>query len=233
MTITRFLAMTAGELAQGREIGQNVAWMACHFSSYGRGLSNLPESLPGGSLLMVDDRNPIQGHDPAQVTWQLEACVNTCQCAGVLLDFQRPSNGETEEMVTYLENHLYCPLGVSSLYGEGRSCAVCLPPPPCHERLKAHLSPWQGREIWLELAMEGVTINLTKEGAKIASLAPMQQKAPFREPSLHCQYAIALEDHQARFTLWRTREDLETLEQEAQTLGVTKTLGLWQELGDT
>lgn len=224
--------MTAGELAQFRENGQNLAWMACHFSSYGQGLSNLPESLPPGSLLMVDDRNPIQGHDPSQVVQQLEDCVSKYQCAGVLLDFQRPGSGEGEAMVNYLESHLSCPLGVSSLYGAGRKSAVCLPPPPCHVPLKAHLAPWPGREIWLELAMEGETISLTKAGAKFAPFAPTQQKAPFWEPAVHCQYAIALEDHQARFTLWRTREDLETLEQEAQTLGVTRTLGLWQELGE-
>lgn len=231
MVIIRFLAMTAGEMGEGGSMPAHPAWMACHFSPYGRGLSNLPEALPPGSLLMVDDRNPIQGHDPGQVAAQLAECVKKHQCAGVLLDFQRPGSGEAEALVTWLEETLPCPLGVSSLYGKGRRCAVCLPPPPCHVPLKEHLAPWPGREIWMELAAEGECLRLTPEGIQLAPFSTPMKKAPFREPSLHCRYTIALEENQPRFTLWRTREDLEALEQEAQTLGVTRTLGLWQELG--
>lgn len=230
MAIVRFLAMTAGELAQGGRMPERMAWMACHVSPYGRGLSNLPEALPPGSLLMVDDRNPIQGHDGKAICRQIEACVARFSCAGVLLDFQRPGNREAEALAALLDGALPCPLGVSALYGKGRQCAVCLPPPPCHVPLTDHLAPWQGQEVWMELAMEGQTILLTKSGAKFAPLCPPGPQVPFREERLHCHYAISPESAQVRFTLRRTREDLDALEQEAQALGVTKTLGLWQEL---
>lgn len=230
MAIVGFLAVTPRELGQWAEEGWHPAWMACHFSPYGRGLSNLPQTLPQGSLLLVDDQNPIQDHDRLLVSRQIQECTGAFSCAGVLLDFQRPGNSEAEAMVSFLERNLTCPLGVSALYGKGGKCAVCLPPPPCHVPLKEHLAPWQGREIWLELAGEGETIFLTKTGAKITPSCTPPEKPPFREPVLHCRYTISTEESQARFTLWRTREDLEDLTREAETLGVTRTLGLWQEL---
>ena len=231
MAIVGFLAVTAAELGQWTEGEGRPAWMACHFSPYGRGLSNLPEALPAGSLLLLDDRNPIQGHDEQLICRQLSDCASGLRCAGVLLDFQRPGSAEAERLVSYLEENLSCPLGVSSLYGKETRCAVCLPPPPCHVPLKDHLFPWQGREIWLELAGEGEMVTLTDTGATFAPLCLPNSQAPFRDAMLHCQYTISIEKSQARFTLWRTREDLEALAREAKTLGVTKTLGLWQELG--
>lgn len=232
MAIVGFLAATPAELGKWAEREARPAWMACHFSPYGRGLSNLPEVLPEGSLLLLDDRNPIQGHDRQLVCRQLTDCASNLRCAGVLLDFQRPGNAEAESLASFLEENLPCTLGVSSLYGKHKKCAVCLPPPPCHVLLKDHLAPWQGREIWLELAGEGETAYLTKNGAKFAPLCSPNSKVSFREPVLHCRYTISIEKTQVRFTLWRTREELESLAREAETLGVTKTLGLWQELGE-
>ena len=52
MAITPFLAMTAAEIEHSTPLPPNVAWMACHFSPYGAGLSNLPKNLPAGSLLI-------------------------------------------------------------------------------------------------------------------------------------------------------------------------------------
>ena len=89
MAIAPFLAMTAAEMHSCASLPEKVAWMACHFSPYGLGLSNLPKTLPPGSLLMMDDITPPQGHDPDLIAAQLEECVQKFQCSGVLLDFQR------------------------------------------------------------------------------------------------------------------------------------------------
>ena len=53
----------------------------------------------------------------------------------------------------------------------------------------------------------------------------------FRDEALHCSYRIVRGDSDAQFTLWRSREDLWELLDEAAALGVTATIGLYQELG--
>ena len=50
------------------------------------------------------------------------------------------------------------------------------------------------------------------------------------DSALHCHYHIKTFDDHIDFTLWRTREDLTNLLREAETLGVTLAVGLWQEL---
>ena len=62
----------------------------------------------------------------------------------------------------------------------------------------------------------------------------MVQEAPegcHREETLFCHYCVDMEENAARFTLWRTREDLGNLMAEAEKLGVSTAVGLYQELG--
>ena len=73
MAMDVFLAMTAAEIYGNRNLPANIGWMACHFSPYGTGLSNLPKRLPASSLLIVDDITPIRGHDPPYILDQLAA----------------------------------------------------------------------------------------------------------------------------------------------------------------
>lgn len=228
MAIARFLAATWAEIQEKAAGAPQLAFLGCHFSSYGRGLSNLPRALPRGTLLMLDDQMPIGGHDPHLIARQLEDTVHALGCQGVLLDFQRPVTEEAAAMARSLVASLPCPTAVTAAYGHGLSCPVCLPPVPCHVPLKDHLAPWQDREIWLELSTEGEDILLTTQGAKI--LPPSENSDEgFGDIGLHCHYSLRISEAEARFSLWRTREDLEALEKEAESLGVTKTLGLWQE----
>ena len=46
MAIRPFLAMTAAEIRGTETLPPKTAWMACHFSPYSTGLSNLPKDLP-------------------------------------------------------------------------------------------------------------------------------------------------------------------------------------------
>ena len=229
MAIRLFLAMTAAEIMSGAPFPERIAWMACHFSPYTTGLSNIPDSLPTGSLLILNDRTPIGGHDPGAVEWQLRDCLELCKCDSILLDFQRPGVDETAVLAAHLAGTLPCPLAVSEHYAAGLDCPVFLSAPPHHIPLREYLSPWMNREIWLETALDTETITLTEDGAKIA-VSMTSSPTPHREEILHCHYRTDVFTDRAVFTLRRTREDLEAMLAEAETLGVTTAVGLFQEL---
>ncbi len=230
MGVAQYLAMTAAELRCAGELPEKIAWMGCHFSPYGLGLSNLPPSLPQGSVLILDDITPIRGHDPVLIGEQLVDYVERLRCAGVLLDFQRPGFAQSAVLAKHLSDALSCPVAVSEPYCKDLSSAVFLPPVPCHLPLSSYLAPWQGRRIWLEAALDGEVITLTREGCTVTPLARQEPPAEgFTDEQLHCHYKTELTEEAARFTLWRTREDLAVLQREAQALGVTHSIGLYQE----
>lgn len=234
MKIRRYLAMTAAEIASFPTPLEKCAWMACHFSPYGTGLSNLPPALPRDSILILNDRIPICGHDPERIAAQLRQTVDALGCDSVLLDFQQENVAELAELASHLTAMLPCPTAVSDRYAGELDCPVFLSPCPHHEPLWEHLSRWKGREIWLDLAVDAETIILTKKGSSILPL-PLGEFPPggHREKTLHCHYSIETGADVARFTLWRTREDLEALAQEAEKLGITTLIGLHQEWKET
>lgn len=233
MAIRPFLAMTAAEIREAPGLPSKIAWMACHFSPYCTGLSNLPKALAAGSVLSLDDITPIFHHDPGQIAGQLRERAETLECAGVLLDFQRSGYPETAALAGFLAKALPCPVAVSEPYAKELSCPVFLPPAPHHVPLEQHLAPWQGREIWLETALDAEEITLTPQGASFAPLPPGQAfPVGFAEETLHCHYTAAVEADAVRFTLWRTAEDLDALLTQAERLGVTTAVGLYQELSD-
>lgn len=231
MEISRYLAMTQWELAHcALPAGFQAAWMACHFSSYGTGLSNLPTNLPPGSLLMVNDRTPIFCHDPQRIGEELQETVEALGCCGVLLDLQRPGEPQTRELCRSLSQALPCPLGVSEVYADETSGPVFLPPCPPDRPLREHLASWQGRELWLDTAPEALSLELTVTGCKVLPLPwePVPEDT-FTDRELHCSYRLRIETDRALFTLWRDGHQLEAHLREAEALGVTKALGLLQE----
>ena len=232
MAIRHYLAMTPGEIQANPRLPPNIAWMACHFSPYSLRASNLPRTLPPDSVVILDDITPICGHDPRRICEQLTDCVGRLECSAVLLDFQRPGYPEASALAQVLAEALPCPVGVSSLYAEGSSCPVFLPPVPHHKSLKDHLAPWQGREIWLDTALDAQTICLTEAGAACSPFS--RERCPeegFFDEELMCHYRSNPEEEQVVFTLWRTEEDLERLLSRGEALGVTRGFGLFQELG--
>ena len=232
MAIRPFLAMTATEIRGTETLPPKTAWMACHFSPYSTGLSNLPKTLPPGSMVILDDITPIHGHDAETIAAQLCPRLEGLECSGVLLDFQRPGYDEAGLLAEQLSEVLPCPVGVSALYGQMLSCPVFLPPAPLDVGLANYLAPWQGREIWLELALDSETITLTPAGATTSPPPPaVPLTGGHRDEGLHCHYQIRTEENQACFTLFRTPEDLDALLTEAESLGVTTAVGLYQELG--
>lgn len=231
MALPLYLAMTAAEMTGNPVLPPHFAYMACHFSPYGRALSNCPRSLPSESVLVVDDVTPIFHHDPELIVQQLESMLRNAPDASVLLDFQRPGYEEAQQLARHLTEVLPCPTAVSALYAEQLSCPVFLPPAPPDVPIQVYLSPWKNREIWLEAALDAIEIRLSEAESRTIPLSGVPDGNHFLEDRhLHCHYRIQLLEEEARFTLFRTPEDLDALMQEAESLGVSRAVGLWQEL---
>ena len=227
MEIPLYLAMTAAEFSFCEPLPQHPAWMSCRFSPSGKGLCNLPSTLPEGTLLILDDQTPPEGHDAFLIRRQLEEILNTRRCAGLLLDFQRPDSTETAEIAKTLLA-LPCPVCVSHLYAEELFCPVFVPLCPLTTPMEQHLAPWQGREIWLEVALDRADYRIHKNGCQIRPAS--QEALPFYDEKLFCHYGIRIEPEQILFTLERKRTDLDILLASAAACGVTRTVGLFQEL---
>lgn len=230
MPIAHYLAMTSAEMTGNSVFPDHTAWMACHFSPSGQGLSNLPKWLPPGSVLILDDSTPIHDHDPVLIAEQLQGCIKSLQCVGLLLDFQRPGEARTQELTDYLCRTLPCSVTVSELYADAPGCAVFMAPIAADESMDSRLARWSGREIWLDTTLEGMEIALTERGAVSAPLPSWEHPDNgFPEERLHCHYQISLDTDRAVFTLWRTSEDIAQQLEEAEQLGVTAAVGLYQE----
>ena len=221
-----FLAVTAGELESVRP--KRTAYMACHFSAGSSGLSNMPQSLPEGSILLLDDSMPVQGHDPQAVVQQLNELAGRFSLRAVLLDFQRPPMVESQKMVSVILESCGCKVAVTPAYARV-GFGVFLPPPPPNKTLVEHLKPWKNYGVFLELASEGLEITVTKDGSRFSYVSPTAP-LPLADDRLHCHYGITVFPGKAVFTLSRNREDLAALAREAEESGVLGVIGLYQEL---
>ena len=234
MALPMFLAMTAAEMAASGPIFANFAWMACHFSPYTQGITNLPTQLPPESLLILDDRFPCQGHSAGLVAQQVRDAVTQLNCGSVLLDFQRPADPESMSMVHALLEALPCPTVVSEPYAGDLHCPVFLSPAPLHMALEAHLGPWEGREIWLEAALCQEAATVTKDGTVFTpQFPPREFDGGFFSQKLCCCYHTKIQRDQIRFTLFDTPDSLEKKLEKAHSLGVSRAVGLYQELRDS
>lgn len=231
MVFPRYLVMTGAEIASNPLPPGLIGYMACHFSPYGTGLSNLPEELPTGALVLLSDRTPPCGHDPERIADMLTRVLPEEGC--VLLDFQRPGLPENEAVAKALVEALPCPVGVTPEYARALACPVFLPPVPLRVPVAQYLRPWAGREVWLDCALDGEIVTVTAAGADCVPVEhPQPEALPFADEALCCHYKIQCSPDAIRFTLRRTREDLENLLEKCPALGVTRAAGLWQELGD-
>lgn len=231
MGLDCYLAMTAAEFASCAPLPTHTAWMACHFSPSSQGLSNLPEHLPPGAMLIVDDSTPYDGHDPGRITEALQTVITKWSCACLLLDLQRPQDTHVASLCQRLTRELPCPVIVSEGYARELSCPVLLSPPPLLTELSDHLAPWKGRELWLEAAPDRQVVMVTETGSARFPCLDTELPTPwFSEQRLFCRYHWVLEGRTARFTLMRTKEDLAAMLRAAKDMGVKGAVGLYQEL---
>lgn len=229
MGLPLFLAMNAREIAQV-PIRMPIGWMACHFSPCSEGLTNFPLWIPPGSILIIDDFFPCQGHSALQVATQVKGAVSRLECKSVLLDFQRPPSQESLAIIAAIQDAVTCPVAVSHLYGQYTQGPVFLPPCPLYRPLEDHLSPWNGREIWLEISPCRQQICVTEKGttfSDICNIVPSTEG--FYDEHLRCHYIIQAEPAQVTFTLFDTDETMTLKLEHAHSLKVTQAIGLWQE----
>lgn len=225
MGLPLYLAKTAREMA-GSEADFS-AYMACHFSPYGDGL-DVPQELPRCAMVILNDRVPVWEHDPDRVSGQLREILQQTGAESVLLDLQRP--GCPAGILKTL-TALSCPVAVTEAYAGLCEGAVLLEV-PMHHPLAKETGKWKGRELWLDAAANTQRITVTKDSSHFSSLPRQSIKGiVHREENLHCSYTIHVTPEQAEFTLFRTKEDIADLLQEAEALGFTKAIGLYQELG--
>lgn len=231
MEIPLYLAMTAAEFTFCPSLPGKIAWMACHFSPYGTGLSCIPDTLPPESIVIVNDRIPVCGHDPAVILSQLQSLLNEYPIHGILLDFQRPNCPQAAEIAATVAQNCNCPVAVSELYVKDLPCAVFLSPVPANKRPSDHFLPWAGREIWLEAALDGVCIHLDTQGSVFSPMDyTYSDPLPLFDPQLNSHYRINLSEDCVDFYIQRSKDDLTALLQDAKAYHVTKAIGLYQEL---
>ena len=228
MGLIRNFAMTPAEMNAIRPLPAGAAWMSCHFSS--TGLCDLPNILPEQSLLILDDSVPYEDQDPSRILDQLTTALGKLHCQALLLDFQRPGNSRVPELAELLQKALPCPVGISEPYSGATEGPVFLSLLPAHRSLKKLLEPWKGREIWLEVGPAPESARVTGKGTEFLPAASPLPPCPHRHEGLFCHYGIKLSEDEILFTLLRTSEDLRALTAEAEGLGVTRTIGLYQEL---
>ena len=233
MALPVYLAMTAAEMAGNPVFPENTAFMACHFSPYSTGMSNFPEALPKGAMLILNDRTPPQGHDPQLIARQLQQLAEEMDCSSVLLDFQRPGSAETAAIARAVVQALPCPVGISECYADTLSGPVFLSVPPLHRPLQETANSWPDRELWLELALDSQVLTVKEDGSHFGPVFPAERIEPFHtDADLCCSYHITVSETEARFTLFRTPENLSMLLSKAESLGITRAIGLYQELGN-
>ncbi len=226
MALPCYMAMTSAEFASADKIPTHPAWMACHFSVYGKGLSNLPQNFPQNSMIILNDSVPPCSHQPDVILQELDTLIQRLKPSYFLLDFQRQDHEETFFLTECLCQALPCPVGVSHLYAENLNCPVFLPPPPLLKPLREYLAPWKGREIWLEISPDAALVTLSEEGVQILWDTEVSLENPvFANENLACKYQTELLENTARFHIER---DLALYKQEAENCGVSLLTGLYQ-----
>ena len=230
MAIPLYLAMTAAETA-GNPLPEKMAYMACHFASYGLGISNIPAALPTDAMLILNDLIPIWEHDPVLVARQLADAAAELRCSCVLLDFQRKDEPRAAAVARSVLDALPCPVGISEYYANGLECPVFLSAPAPDVPLERYLTPWKGRELWLEAALESLQITVSTTGSTPKPIPYAEPALPcHKDQRLCCSYHMELLEDRAIFTISRTKEDLFLLLEEAAAMGVTRAVGLYQQL---
>ena len=228
MAIIRNLAMTPKEMQSARSLPPGAAWMSCHFSS--QGLEDLPRQLPPHALVILDDAVPMDSQDPRRILEILKKLVEIQNPSGILLDFQKPDRPQEGALALALQQGLSCPVAVSQLYaGQAQEGPVFLSLLPPHCALEKAMAPWAGREVWLEVGPASEKAAVTNKGTEF-SPCNLTSPLPHCHRKLCCHYGIEILEDSLLFSLTRTGEDLRALTAQAEALGITRTVGLWQEL---
>ena len=229
MALSIYLALTPWEYQNCPSPPEHPAWMACHFSSYGNGLSNIPEDFSTGGILMVNDRIPPEDHEPLMIAQQLLQAAEHFSPKGIILDFQRPYQQKIRDIAESILSHLTCPVAVTEQYCQNWGGAVFLPPVPLGKKMEDYFRKWAGKDIWLEVTKTGEQLELTKDGCTRQPIDHLPGMDVFQDDNLFCHYSMDVTDHKAVFSLWQTQEDIVRMLEKAEAFGVSTAVGLYQE----
>ena len=195
MGIPQYLAMTDGEIAACARLPPRLARMGCHFSD--DGLVGLPQALPLGALLVVDDRVPMAAQDPEHILDQLAEALEKLSCTGLLLDFQQEENAPQRELVRLLARELTVPLAAPPAYA-AEGCRLFLPPVAADQTIEEALSPWAGKKIWLDTARQPSGWSLQSRAARAPRCPEWQLPENSKIPG--CAAAIPLSQRPMAFS---------------------------------
>ena len=207
MVLPLYLAMTGAEM--------------CTIPHPAYLMADWSDRPPAGFLPVITDRQPLTE----------QAVDELCRMAEdwdvALLDFENPATPEARRLL----ERLPCPAAAPPGYSD--TGPVFLPPAPLHVPLEACLSPWQGREVWLEAALQKQVITVTEAGARFSAPSPAGNlSGGFHDEILHCRFTQEFFPDRAVFTLFDTPETLKEKLDHAAAFGVTRAVGLYQELGN-
>lgn len=230
MSIPLYLAMTAADFFRCAEIPPHIAWMSLHFSPSGLGLSNLPAVLPPGSMVILDDQIPWNGHSSEQVCRELRGLLNTRKIHSLLLDFERPPRPETlslAQRILSLCKEIGCSVGLPRSYRTTGEGALFLPPLPCDfppDKLSS-----EADEVWLEVAPTGLTADILPNQVLLEESAPIPLSGVpvFTDPTLHCCYSSIPTSQGVRIRLFDTKETIQRKAPIWEKRGVTRLIGIY------
>ena len=229
MGIPVYLAMTAAEIYSCRQLPHKLAYMACHFSAYGTGLSNLPQWLPPQAIVIINDRIPPVKHNRQQILSQLNELCRHLNPSGLLLDFQR-SDPCLDALAKLLVNELPCPIAVTELYAKDLSCPVFLRPAPAYLSIAEHIRNWPGRDIWLDVAPIACSFTIDEQESRYCEDPDLHARCPFYDQKRFVRYGISQNGNNFIFSLVRDADDSLKMLSTAPP-SIKCALGLYQQLG--
>ena len=223
-----YLAMTAAEFYAASPLPSHPAWMACHFSPYGQGLSNFPQRFLEDEMLILNDRIPVADHSADRISGELRELVEQFRIDRLLLDLQRPGNDQTKQIVKHIASTLPCSIGISHHYALA-GCPVFVPPGAIDTSMEQYLYRWKGYEIWIEMTTEPLCLEINHSGCTEANWDITSDKPEHWDDNLCCHYRISTTTDRAQFLLYRTPEDIQKFADSLSPLGVVCGVGLYQE----
>lgn len=228
MEIPWFPAITQEEIQKLATLPAQFAWMACHFNPEGNGIMDLPETLPPGCILILNDQIPYHGQSGEVIGQQLTECAQRWSLHGVLLDFERPVSEELRETVRMLVSTLPCPVACGkNLEIEGLVSVIQMP--PLSEKPKEYFESKKG--VWLELRKQAEGYRIERDGSKSYSTEePQGEKLKrLQDTALCVHYHFTVNTENADFVLWRDHKDREKIIEQAKEAGIDTVIGLYQE----
>ena len=218
MALPFYLAMTLEEMEEADTLPPCAAWMAWQGA--------LPTALPPNAMLILTDRLPCRDPD------RLAAEIKALNCGSILLDFEHAPEPETMGIASALSKALSCPVAAPPGFSVDPDCPVFLPPCPLHVPLADYLRPWQGRDIWLDVTAQQQIITVTQSGTRYGPTAPAdRQDGGWPDEVLQCRCISEMSEDAVRFILFDTPDTLKAKLNRAETLGISRAVGLYQELG--